>query len=193
MINKAIDYLSKDKTMKQLIAVHEKPVLKNRKDYFAVLAHSIIYQQLAGKAAETIYKRFKKLCGRVTAQRVSELNTAQLRSVGLSQNKECYIKDLAGKFIDSTIQARKFKNMNDAEIIEALTRVKGIGEWTAQMFLMFSLNRMDVFAPEDYGLRKAIQKIHNLDKLPTPKEAEEIADKWKPYRTVASLYLWESL
>ncbi len=129
----------------------------------------------------------------MNAKNLSALSIEQLKMAGFSNNKTTYIKDLADKFIDGTIAPRKFKKMDDDEIVETLTKVKGIGPWTAQMFLIFSLNRMDVFAPADYGLRKAIQKIHNLEKLPTPKEAENFAEKWKPYRTIASLYLWKSM
>lgn len=192
-IDKAIKHLSKDPLMKKLITENKKPVVRNRGTNFKILASSIVYQQLAGKAAATIYGRFENLVGKVTPENVSKLTVEQLRSAGLSNMKASYMLDLAAKFQDGTIKYRSFKKMSNEEIIENLTQVKGIGPWTSQMFLMFGLNREDVYSPFDYALKKGIQNLLKLDELPTNKEAEKIAERWAPYRTVASIYLWKSI
>lgn len=181
---------------------------------FHSLAETIIYQQLNGKAAETIFNRFAALVGELlTPEGILKLTDEQMRAVGLSKQKSSYLRDLAAKTASGALDFDRLPNMPDEEVITHLTQVKGIGVWTAQMFLMFSLKRPDVFPIGDFGVRVAIYK-HYLDvqhakrakktstsknrrkpkiKLPTPEQMEKIAKCWAPYRSVACWYLWRSL
>ncbi len=163
-------------------------------NYFLDLVESIISQQLSIKAADTIFKRFIALFpdNKVTPENVLTIDIASLRNVGISHQKSIYIKDLAKKTLESAIVFEKFDNMTDEEIIEELTKIKGIGRWTAEMFLMFSMGRQDIFSYGDLGLRRAIQDLYKLDHEPTLKEAENLSNKWKPFRTIACRYLWIS-
>jgi DNA-3-methyladenine glycosylase II len=165
------------------------------KNYFLDLAESIVSQQLSVKAADTIWGRFKRLFPEkgITPEKVVAIDKEKMRECGISYQKIAYIKDLAQKTIESGIVFEQFDIMADEEIITELVKVKGIGRWTAEMFLMFSMERPDIFSYGDLGLRRAIQKLYALDKEPTQNEAEKIAAKWKPYRTLASRYLWKSL
>jgi DNA-3-methyladenine glycosylase II len=167
-----------------------------RPNHFKALVIAIINQQLSGKAAATIEKRFEMLFRpkRFPApEDVLKMPTARLRKVGLSRMKVSFIKDLARKILDGTVDFRAMKKWSDEEVIEHLVQVKGIGRWTAEMFLMFSLNRDDVFSYGDLGLRNAMQKLYKLRKHPTPAQAEKITAAWKPYRSLGSRYLWASL
>lgn len=171
------------------------PPLVPSDSYFEALTESIISQQLSIKAADTIYGRFKKLFKneRINAEEVLKLSDEKIRACGISLSKIKYIKDLAEKTLESGILFEQFEMMTDQEIIDELVKVKGIGIWTAQMFLMFTMGREDVFSYGDLGLRRAIEKLYKLKKEPSEKQAEKIADKWKPYRTIACRYLWKSL
>ena len=161
---------------------------------FSSLAESIVYQQLNGNAAATIFERFAGLAGEpVTPEGILKLSDEQLRSVGLSKQKSAYLKDLAAKTRDGLLDFGKLPELPDDEVIKHLTQVKGIGVWTAQMFLMFSLKRPDVLPTGDYGVQAAIKKHYRKRKLPKPKEMEKIARPWVPYRSVACWYLWKSL
>jgi DNA-3-methyladenine glycosylase II len=164
-------------------------------NYFFDLVDSIISQQLSIKAAGTILKRFVALFpdGKVTPQAVLEMDAKTIREAGISFGKISYIKDLATKTEASGILFEQFEIMTDEEIIEELVKVKGIGRWTAEMFLMFTMGRPDVFSYGDLGLRNAIRKLYGFEEEPTRDEAGEIAEKWKPYRTLACRYLWKSL
>lgn len=177
---------------------------------FHSLAEAIVYQQLNGKAAETIFNRFATLAGEpLTPAGILNLSDAQMRSAGLSKQKATYLKDLAAKTASGVLDFSRLPDLPDAEVIEHLTRVKGIGVWTAQMFLIFSLKRENVLPTGDFGVRMAIHK-HYIDvrrakptaarlakkkkiKLPTPQQMEKIARCWEPYRSVACWYLWRSL
>jgi DNA-3-methyladenine glycosylase II len=181
---------------------------------FHRLARSIVYQQLNGRAAATIFGRFAALAGEpVTPEGVLKLSDEQMRSAGLSKQKTAYLKDLAAKTSSGLLDFSQLPKLTDEEVIEHLTQVKGIGVWTAQMFLMFSLKRENILPTGDYGVRTAIYK-HYLDverakaarksatakkgakkkiKLPTPQQMEKIAKCWEPYRSVACWYLWRSL
>lgn len=163
-------------------------------NYFKSLTRTIIYQQLSGKAASTISNRFISLYhGKNYPTPADILNTDHeiLRSVGLSNAKAKYIKNIAQAFLDGTVDHQNLVNLSDEEIMEQLIAIKGVGPWTAQMFLMFTLNRPDVFPPGDLGVQKGFQQYFKLKKLPSPKIMEKRAKKWKPYRTVASLYFWK--
>lgn len=161
---------------------------------FASLAESIVYQQLHGKAAATIFKRFAALAGEpLTPAGILKLSDEQLRAVGLSKQKSAYMKDLAIKTQDGVLDFSKLPAMSDEEVIKHLTQVKGIGVWTAHMFLIFTLKREDVLPIGDYGVQAAIKKHYRKRKMPKPKDMEKIARAWSPYRSVACWYLWRSL
>ena len=161
---------------------------------FASLAESIVYQQLHGKAAATIFKRFAAAAGEpLTPGGILKLSDEQLRAVGLSKQKSAYMKDLAIKTRDGLLDFSKLPGMPDQEVIKHLTQVKGIGVWTAHMFLIFTLKREDVLPTGDYGVQAAMKKHYRKRKMPKPKEMEKIARAWSPYRSVACWYLWRSL
>lgn len=164
--------------------------------HFEELAESIVSQQLSGKAASAIVDRINILAKTKTfpdAKTILKLHTEDLRKAGLSYAKVAYIKDLAAKTLAGEVEFDKFDQMNDEEIITELTRVKGIGRWTAHMFLMFALGREDIWAVGDLGLKKGVQKLYGLKTLPNEKKMEKIGKKWVPYRSHVALYLWRSL
>jgi len=161
---------------------------------FGSLAEAIVYQQLNGKAAVTIFQRFTALAGEpLTPAGILKLTDEQLRAVGLSKQKSSYLKDLAAKAAAGTLDFSRLQELPDEEVIQHLTQVKGIGVWTAHMFLMFSLRRPDVLPTGDYGVQVAMKKHYRKRKLPKPKDMEKIARAWAPYRSVACWYLWRSL
>jgi DNA-3-methyladenine glycosylase II len=161
---------------------------------FSSLAEAIIYQQLNGRAALTIFKRFAALAGDpLTPEGILKLTDAQMRSVGLSKQKSAYLKDLAAKTHAGLLDFARLAHASDEDVIEHLTQVKGIGVWTAHMFLMFSLRRPNVLPTGDYGVQVAVKKHYKKKKLPKPKDMAKIAKCWEPYRSVACWYLWRSL
>ena len=161
---------------------------------FSSLAEAIVYQQLNGKAAATIFNRFASLAGEpITPERILKLTDEQLRSVGLSKQKSAYLKDLAVKAAARTLNFSRLPELPDDEVIQHLTQVKGIGIWTAHMFLIFSLRRPNVLPTGDYGVQMAMKKHYGKRKLPMPKDMEKIARAWEPYRSVACWYMWRSL
>jgi DNA-3-methyladenine glycosylase II len=161
---------------------------------FSSLAEAIVYQQLNGKAAVTIFRRFAALAGEpLTPSGILKLSDEQLRSVGLSKQKSAYLKDLSAKTAAGALDFSRLAELPDEEVIKHLTQVKGIGVWTAHMFLMFSLRRPDVLPTGDYGVQMAIRKHYKKRKLPKPQDMEKIAKAWAPYRSVACWYLWRSL
>lgn len=164
-------------------------------DYFVCLCREIIGQQLAGKAADAIYSRFLKLFPKsvVTPERVLKISDSKIRAIGPSWSKVKYIKDLAKKVVDGQVNLEHIATLLDEEVMRELTKVKGIGPWTAEMFLMFTLGREDVFSYGDLGLRRAIQRLYGFSKEPTLKQMEKLTMKWKPYRTYAARILWKSL
>jgi DNA-3-methyladenine glycosylase II len=161
---------------------------------FSSLAEAIVYQQLNGTAAETIFNRFVTLAGNpLTPEGILKLTDIQLRGVGLSKQKSSYLKDLAEKTASGLLNFSQLPDLSDEEVIKHLTQVKGIGVWTAHMFLMFSLRRPDVLPTGDYGVQMAIKKHYKKRKVPKPKDMEKIAKSWAPYRSIACWYLWRSL
>jgi len=190
----AIRFLKQDQKLAKIIDLVGDFEIKRRNNHFATLVEAIISQQLAGAAADAILRRFKKLYPRFPKP-IQVLNTknSKLRSVGLSKMKVGYLKDLAKKIESGDLKIRTLSKMGDEEIIAQLTQVKGIGRWTAEMFLIFSCGRLDVLPVGDLGLRKGVQLVFSLPDLPKPKEVEEIGMRWKPYRSVATWYLWKSL
>ena len=161
---------------------------------FSSVAEAIIYQQLNGKAAVTIFERFAALAGEpLTPEGILKLTDAQLRSVGLSKQKSAYLKDLAAKTASGVLDFSCLPKLPDEEVIKHLTQVKGIGVWTAHMFLIFSLRRPNVLPTGDYGVQVAVKKHYKKRKLPKPKDMEKIARAWEPYRSIACWYMWRSL
>jgi DNA-3-methyladenine glycosylase II len=161
---------------------------------FHSLAEAIVYQQLNGKAAVTIFKRFAALAGDpVMPEGILKLTDAQLRSAGLSKQKSSYLKDMAQRAARGELDFSRLPEMNDEEVIKHLTQVKGVGVWTAHMFLMFTLKRPNVLPTGDYGIQMAMKKHYKKRKMPKPAQMEKIAKSWEPYRSVACWYLWRSL
>lgn len=169
--------------------------LKLHRNRFQMLVRSIISQQISTAAARTIRQRLEDRLSpkRVTAEALLQLDVHSLREVGLSRQKTSYVLDLAVKTQQGVIRFDRHRKLSDQQIIDQLTQVHGIGEWTAQMFLIFSLGRRDVLAGDDLGIRQAILKAYDLSELPGRKECERMGEKWRPYASMACWYLWRSL
>lgn len=163
--------------------------------HFDAVARAVVYQQLSGKAAGTIYGRLlARYGGRPPApEELLRTPDEALRAVGLSRQKLGYLKDLAGRAVSGEIDFERLHELDDAAIVAALTRVKGVGVWTAQMFLMFRLGRPDVLPTLDLGIQNAVKRAYRLRARPTPAKIEAIGRRWSPWRTVACWYLWRSL
>ncbi len=163
--------------------------------HYDALVRSIVFQQLSGKAASTIHRRFAELYPgrRIRAEFVLKSSDEELRSAGLSRQKIGYLRDLSARVVDRSLPLAHLGRLVDDDIIEHLVQVKGIGRWTVQMFLMFRLGRPDVLPELDLGVQNAIQRAYGLAKRPTPREVLELGAKWRPYASVASWYLWRSL
>ncbi len=190
----AIKFLREDLALAGIIDSVGEYKLKRRNHHFSVLVESIISQQLATSAADAIFKRFKKLYPKFpTASEILTTRKSRLRTVGLSGMKIEYLKDLAKHVQEKRLDMRSLSGMGDEDVISQLTQVRGIGRWTAEMFLIFSLGRQDVFPVDDLGLRKGVQALFSLTEIPKPKEVEKLGQRWKPYRTIATWYLWKSL
>ncbi len=161
---------------------------------FHSLVRSIAYQQLSGKAAATIFGRVTAAAGDpLTPEAILKLRPAKMRTLGLSKQKIEYIRGLANMTRSGAVRFETLADLEDVEVIEHLTRAKGIGVWTVHMFLLFALRRMDVLPTGDLGVRMAIKKAYGLEELPKPVEMEKIAATWRPYASVATWYLWRSL
>jgi DNA-3-methyladenine glycosylase II len=170
-------------------------VRSKRADPFIAIVEAIIWQQLSGKAARTIYERFLKVFPEGTPTPATILATSDeaMRAAGLSRGKIAYLRDLSTKVLDGTVHLESLETMANDDVVAAMTKVKGIGQWSAEMFLMFRLQRSDVLPVGDLGIVKAIQRHYRLRKTPTPERMRKIAESWRPYRSVASWYLWASL
>ncbi len=172
--------------------------IRPHRGYYEILVRSIISQQLSGKAAQTIMDRFCAVHAPAkfpTPDQILATPNETLRATGLSNGKVSYVKDLAARVADGSLKLNRMSRMTDEDVIEMLTQVKGIGEWTAHMFLMFSLFRLDVLPVGDLGVRNAIQRHYGFGQAPTADEMHAIAEAngWRPYRSVAAWYLWRSL
>jgi DNA-3-methyladenine glycosylase II len=169
--------------------------IEYREPIFQTLVRSIVYQQLNGKAALTIFNRLAEAAKAdpLTPESILRLRPARMRSLGLSKQKLTYIRELARFTKSGEIDFDLYPTLEDKHVIEHLTRVKGVGVWTAHMFLMFALRRPDVLPTGDFGVRAAMKKAYNLPEMPTPAEMERIAQSWRPYSSVATWYLWRSL
>jgi len=181
--------------MRRIIAHVGPCLLKRYPRYFVTLCDSIVSQQLSSLVAEIIFKRFEALYphGRPTPHRVAATPVPRLRTAGLSGQKARYLKELAKGFASGKIRPHRFARQSNEGIIETLTAIHGIGRWTAEMFLMFSLNRLDVLPVDDLGIKKAIRQAYGLRVLPRPVTIRRIGRSWHPYETIASWYLWRSL
>ena len=187
---------SAEPVMAQLVARFGPLHLSRTDDYFSTLVESIASQQLSSKVADTITKRIRALVGdkdRIEVADILLVPDQSLRDAGLSWGKVRYVKDLAQKVADGEVHLESISQMEDEDAIAELVKVKGIGRWTAEMFLMFSLARPDVLAVGDYGLQSAIKRLYSLADLPKPAEMHAMAEPWRPYRSYASLYLWRAL
>ena len=184
-----------DPVMKAIIDAVGPFTLGLERNRFRMLICSIISQQISGSAATSIIRRLRTLAGPggLKAANLARFSIAELRSVGLSPQKASYVTDLVQKVNDGTVDLRQIGRLSDERVIDQLTEVKGIGRWTAQMFLIFSLGRLDVFPYDDLGVRSAIRDNYGLNDLPDKETATKIAAPWRPYATVASWYCWQSL
>jgi DNA-3-methyladenine glycosylase II len=169
-----------------------------RRDYYNLLVIAIFNQQISTRIAKLLYSRF---CGKFPRSHPTPARVLQflqgdgelVKGCGLSRQKTAYLIDLSQKFVERKIPTHRFSRMSDEQVIESLTQVKGIGRWSAEMFLMFVLNRPDVLPVDDLGLREAVKRAYRLDDRPRAKELTELAQKWRPWRTVATWYLWRGL
>jgi DNA-3-methyladenine glycosylase II len=169
--------------------------VRDRFDHFAMLVRAIVFQQLSTKAATTIHNRLIAYLpdSKPTPAALATVTEAQYRTAGISRQKAAYLADLTGKVLSGALPLDSLDAMSDEEVITALTQVKGIGRWTAEMFLIFRLQRPDVLPVGDLGIVNAIQKAYRLRKKPTPDRMRKLGEAWRPYRSVATWYLWRSL
>jgi len=195
-IQQAVRHLRRaDPVMRDVIGKAGPFTLRLHRNRFRALVFSIIGQQISGKAAAAIRSRLVEYLKpqQISAESIARLTTEQLRSVGLSQQKAAYLLDLTERVANGNLRLSRMARMKDEQVIEALTEVKGIGVWTAQMFLIFSLGRLDVFPHDDLGVRMAIRNLYGLDELPNKDTSHRIAAPWRPYASIASWYCWRSL
>lgn len=194
-IKQAISHLEKDPLFSPIIEKVGDYQIKLTPNRYESLVEAIITQQLAGSAAKSISNRFRSLYPKRFPKPIDVIKTPipKLRKTGLSKMKISYIKELSKKIESREIRFASMARLSDEEIISNLTQVKGIGRWTAEMFLIFSLGRLDVLPVGDLGLKKGVQLLYSMNELPSEKKVIQIAERWRPYRTVATWYLWKSL
>lgn len=194
----AITHLRKDNVLRAVIDRVGPCTLRPRRDYFVKLVQSILSQQVSVAAAASMYR---KLASQFAGQKVTppeivrflrESDDLLIKSCGLSRQKRAYVLDLAERFHAGSVPSRRFSKMTDEQIIENLTQIKGIGQWTVEMLLIFALNRTDVWPVDDLGLQESIRQLYNLPTRPKAKELLNFGDKWKPYRSIATWYLWRA-
>ena len=192
-IKLALEKLNQDSKMKKLVKDYGLPDFEPQDDYFKSLMRSIVFQQLSGKVAKIIYQRLISLLpsNKIIPSEVLTLTNEEMKQVGLSSQKINYIKNLANYFDTNLFNSNKVEKMSNEEISKELIQIKGIGQWTVDMFLMFTLNRPDVMPYSDLGIQKGMKTLFDLDKLPTKEKMEALSIKWKPYRTIACWYLWK--
>lgn len=198
-LKQAADHLAQvDPALTTIIKTFPLPKIEPHKNYYQELVDSIVSQQLSVKAAATIMKRFVDLFpgdGFPAPDQILVKDIEELRAVGLSRQKASYIQDLAAKVLDGSVKFNHLDALSNDEVITELTQIKGVGVWTAHMFLLFCMGRLDVLPTGDLGIKNGIQRLYNLKTSPTPEEIEKIAKKnnWHPYESVASWYVWKSL
>ena len=183
----------KDRVLRKLIRTYPDAMLNTRGDAFQTLARSIVGQQISVKAAQAVWDRFALCAGAVTPQRVLELRAEELRACGFSGQKVVYVKDLARHFQEGLIKPRRWTRLADEAVIEDLVRVKGIGRWSAEMFLLFRMMRPNILPVGDLGLQRAMEKLYNGGEPLTRDEMRAIGEPWQPWSSVATWYLWRSL
>ena len=188
-----LELSARDPVMRGLIAQYKGLTLGSRGDAFQTLARAIVGQQISVKAAQSVWERFVNAHGVVTPAVVAASHTAQLRSCGLSGQKSGYLLDLAARFHDGRLQPARWTGLDDEALIAELIQVKGIGRWTAEMFMIFNLTRPDIFPVADLGLQKAVTLHYNRGRKLTPARLQRIGAQWAPWRSVATWYLWRSL
>lgn len=190
----ALEHLRKDPILKKIIDTYPIPNFERNDDLLLDILETIINQQLSSKAADTIFGKFRKLFvkKKIDAKNVLAISDEKLRKCGISFAKIHYIKGIAQATLDEQIDLKKLHDLPDDEVIKELTKLKGIGKWSAEMMLIFSLNRPDVFSCGDLGLCTAVSRLYNIDRKDL-KTIERISLRWKPYRSFASWYLWRSL
>ena len=186
-----------DPVMRRLVKRYPDITFRRRGDAFTTLARAVTGQQISVKAAQSVWNRVLDACGgkpgKLSSDSVLALDPPLLRACGLSQRKADYIRDLASKFAAGELKPRRWKASDDESIIEELILVKGIGRWTAEMFLMFNLHRPDILPVDDLGLRNAVAAAYNDGEKMSIEEIRAIGEAWKPWRSVATMYLWRSL
>ena len=194
-MQKAIDHLKRsDPVLSAIIDQVGDYGIQFREPDFETLVKSIVYQQLSGRVASVIFGRLAAAAGaKMTPESVLQLRPSRMRKLGLSTQKTAYIRDLARHTRDGLVVFEELHELTDQAVLERLTQVRGIGVWTAHMFLIFALRRPDVLPTGDLGIRNAIRKAYRMAELPTPAEMEALASAWRPFCTVASWYLWRSL
>ena len=194
-MKQAIDHLrTGDPVLSAIIEQVGDYGIRFRPPDFETLVKSIVFQQLSGRVASVIFGRLAAAVkGVVTPETILQLRPSRMRALGLSTQKTAYIRDLARHTRDGNLVFADLSALPDDEVILRLTQVKGVGVWTAHMFLIFALQRSDILPTGDLGIRNAIRKAYNLEALPTPEEMERMAQRWRPYCSVASWYLWRSL
>ena len=183
----------KDKKLGKLISKYPRDFLYSKSDPFKTLARSIIGQQISVKAAQSVWEKFEQKCQTVSPKKVVKLHHMSLKSCGLSHQKITYLRCLSQAFVDKTLDPKKWLDLEDEEIISELTKIKGIGRWTAEMYLIFNLCRPDVFPVTDIGVLRGISNCYDLKYPISQHHAITLANKWKPWRSVATWYLWRSL
>ena len=184
---------SKDKKLCRIIKLYPKDFLYTKSDPFYTLARSIVGQQISVKAAQAVWDRYENKIKNVTPKNTLSTHYMTLKSCGLSRQKILYLKSLSKAFNEQSINPKKWDHYSDEQIIDELTIIKGIGRWTAEMFLIFNLCRPDIFPLDDLGLIKGICNCYNLNYPITKEHALKLSLKWKPYRSVATWYFWRSL
>ena len=187
------DLIVKDKFLGKIIKDYPRDFLFTKSDPFYTLARSIVGQQISVSAAQAVWERFEKKVGKVNPLTVKSMHYMKLKSCGLSRQKITYLKSLSIAFINKEIQPNKWKNLENEKIIEELIQIKGIGRWTAEMFLIFNLCREDIFPLDDIGMIRGLCKIYQLNYPINRDKVLKIGNRWKPYRSVATWYLWRSL
>jgi len=188
------DLASKDHAMAWLMQQCDPVEVTLHEDYFASLASAIVGQQLSNKVADVLWERLKRLVeGQVSPETILCLDDEKIREIGISYAKIKYLKSLAYAIASGSLSFDDFHLLKDHEVRASLCSVKGIGPWTAEMFLIFSLGRLDIFSMGDAGLQRAVKWLYGLEESPSKKELLEISNNWAPYRTIASLYLWKAL
>ena len=184
---------TKDKKLGKIINNYPKDFLFSKSDPFYTLARSIVGQQISVQAAQAVWERYEKKIKKITPNKTLEMHFMTLKSCGLSRQKITYLKSLSHGFINKEINPNNWSNYSDEEIINELIKIKGIGRWTAEMFLIFNLCRPDIFPADDLGLIKGICRCYNIKYPITKDRAINMSKKWKPYRSVATWYFWRSL